>query len=580
LLLIPIAWRKLQSRIPDPIQIQTVEPFVLADREGNTHRLSDWRDDRAIVIVVDGDPSLSDRFGRSLATLHDRFRPKSVRFFAVNPDPRSTEFASNRPFPTLLDPAQLLTGDLGVTAFPSAAVLDGQGHVLYRGPIQGLETAIAAATEGRATSADPAWSDPATRPMPTPAPILASERRVTYHRDVAPILWRRCASCHRPGEVGPFSLLSYKDAAKRARFLADIAQSREMPPWRAVYGYGDFHDDGRLTREEIAVLDRWAETGTAEGDPSDRSQPPAFFDGWQLGKPDLVLTAPQVYTLPGDATDVYRFFVVPAAFTQDLAVAAVEFRPGNRKIVHHARFFSDTTGRAVKADAGSPEPGFPFEEGIGLIQQGVQGLGGWVPGLIPRMPPTDVGRLVRKGSDLVMLIHYHGSGKVETDQSSLGLYLCKTPPKRSVMTLSLVNTEIDIPPGEPRHRIAMSHTTRADCYGLSVLPHGHQLMSEISLTAILPDGRIVPLLWIDRWDFNWQGQYYFARQMFLPKGTRLDVVAYFDNSSGNPRNPFSPPRRVKFGLRSTDEMLGCHLSVIAADADAQRIFDETEAPSL
>ncbi|MEJ7637307.1 MAG: ascorbate-dependent monooxygenase [Singulisphaera sp.] len=393
---------------------------------------------------------------------------------------------------------------------------------------------------------------------------------ITFHEHVAPILWRHCAGCHRPGEVGPFSLLTYKDAAKRAGFLRDVTASREMPPFRAVHGYGDFHDVGRLSRRELAVLARWADDGAPEGDPAVGTEPPTFPEGWHLGTPDLVATMPEPFVVPADGRDVYRAFVLPLPLDRDTAVAAVEFRRGNRRVVHHARFYVDPTDECRRRDAAQAGPGFESFGGDILKL----GLGAWVPGLIPRMPPPDVGKVVRKGSDLILLVHYHGTGKEEVDRSSVGLFFCKTPPARRTSTISLSSIKIDIPPGEARHRIALTAYMKADAHALSVLPHGHFLMREISLRATLPGGQVVPMLWIDDWDFNWQGQYHFARPVPLPKGTRLDVVAYYDNSAENPFNPHRPPRRVKLGWASTDEMLGCHVQVIAADDESQRVLDQ------
>jgi len=280
---------------------------------------------------------------------------------------------------------------------------------------------------------------------------------------------------------------------------------------------------------------------------------------------------PEAFVIPAGDGDTFRAFVVPMPLDRDTAIAAVEFRPGNRRVVHHARFYVDPTDECRRRDAADPIPGFA-SLGEGDINK--PGLGGWVPGLIPRLPPPDVGRVVRKGSDCVLMIHYHGTGKAEVDRSSLGLFFCKSPPRRRMNTLSLSSDKIDIPPGEERHRIAVTAYVKADAHAVSVLPHGHSLLREISLTATLPGGRVLPMLWIDDWDFLWQGQYYFARPVPLPKGTRLDVVAYYDNSADNPFNPHRPPRRVQFGWATTDEMLGCHVQMIP-DAGSPDVSDRT-----
>jgi hypothetical protein len=288
---------------------------------------------------------------------------------------------------------------------------------------------------------------------------------------------------------------------------------------------------------------------------------------------------PEAFEMPPTQGDDFRSFVLTLNLQRDVAVAAVEFRPGNRRIVHHARFFFDPTDESRRRDAAEPGPGF-YAFGDDGQPYPKPGLGAWVPGQTPRFPPSDVGKVVRKGSDLVVLIHYHGTGKAESDRSSVGLYLCKTPPRREIIHLTMSSGNIDIPPGEKRHRMTLSYRLAADAHALSVVPHGHQLMREISLTATLPGGKVVPMLWIDDWDFNWQGQYHFARAVALPEGTRLNLVAYYDNSADNPSNPFHPPRRVKYGIRSDAEMLGCHIQLVADDVAAQRVFEQKLPPGL
>ena len=573
--------------VVDPRRMPTVEPFVLADLDGKIHRLNDWRNYRGVVVFVLGaNPGIDRAMIPAMQTLVEAASNRSTLFLTAYPDP-----ATDRPMMAdiatrlgpeviaLLDPSQELVEGLMLTRTPSAAVLDAQGHILYTGPIAVensgrylpsplLESAWRSLTDAKPTMLRTA--SVSGQAIPAAVPILP-DRAITYNRDVAPILWSRCASCHRPGEVGPFSLLTYAEAKKRAGFLNEVAQSRQMPPWRAVHGYGDFDQYDRLTKRELVILERWVDQGAPEGDPADRKTPPTFTDGWQMGKPDMVLTMPEAFDVPADG-DYYRAFVIPMGLDQDKAVAAVEFRPGNRKVVHHSRFYLDAEQDMRLRDEKDAGVGFNTVGGGDIFKPG---LGAWVPGTIPQMPPSDVGKIVKKGSDLVMLVHYHGSGKPETDRSSLGIYFSKNPPERSITTISLTTLKIDIPAGEPRHRIALTATLRADCHAISVMPHGHFLMKEISLTATLPSGKVVPMLWVDNWDFAWQGQYHFARPVALPKGTKLDVVAYYDNSVSNPFNPNSPPKPVKFGLGSADEMLGCHVQVIADDLESQKIFDKT-----
>ncbi len=381
----------------------------------------------------------------------------------------------------------------------------------------------------------------------------------TFAKDVAPILWANCAGCHRPGEVGPFSLLGYADAAKRADFLAELTASRAMPPWKAEPGYGSFHDERRLTDDQIATIAAWAEAGAPEGDPADLPARPEFPEGWQLGEPDLVLEMPADFHVPADGPDLYRCFVLPTGIESDAKVAAVEFRPGNRKVVHHALFFLDSTGAGRRRDAQDEAPGYASYGGIGIVPTG--GLGGWAPGANARVLPAGHFRPIAAGSDLVMQVHYHPSGKPETDRSKVGIHFVKGPATKQVYGLALRSRKIDIPPGAVDHRVSTSLELPVAVTALGIAPHMHQVGRQMKVTATLPDGEVRPLIWIKDWDFNWQGQYGFAEPVRLPAGTRLDLEAIYDNSTGNPRNPSDPPKRVTWGEQTTDEMCLCGIQV-------------------
>jgi mono/diheme cytochrome c family protein len=391
---------------------------------------------------------------------------------------------------------------------------------------------------------------------------LAPAAEVTFNKDVAPILFKNCANCHRPGEVGPFPLLSYKDVAKRADFLKDITADRRMPPWKAEPGFGEFHDVRRLTDEQIHTIAAWVDGGAREGKPEDLPPAPKFTDGWQLGEPDMVLKMAQPFTLKADGPDEFRCFVIPTGLTEDKTVSAVEFRPGNRKVVHHALFFLDTDGaaRAKEAQEDGPGKGFSTFGGVGILPTG--SLGGWAPGAAPRKLPDGLGQRLAKGSDLVLQVHYHRDGKDEVDQSSLGIYFAKKPAEKFVGGIMLVNRKLYIPPGQERHRVTASLTLPVDTRVVGIFPHMHLVGREMKVVAVLPDGKEKPLIWIKDWDFNWQGQYRYVDLVALPKGTRLDLEAFYDNSDKNPNNPNKPPKEVTWGEQTTDEMCLCGVQVV------------------
>lgn len=583
------AWLVPGPEPPEPGVLRRVAELALADADGRVHSPADWRDDPAVVLVFLGvECPVSNGYAPEMRRLAEHCAARGVPFHGVHPDPGVTPEEARRhadefglDFTLLLDPHQELAEQVGATVTPEAVVLDAQGIVRYRGRIDDrygperrrrpsarshdLRAALDAVLAGR--EPDVAETEAFGCPMPEPG-AAATDEPIVYTRHVAPILWSRCAGCHRPGEVAPFSLLSYHDAAKRADFLADVTADRRMPPWRARHDFGTFRDELHLSGRERAILAHWAAAGAPEGDPADLPPRPVFPDGWQLGEPDLVLTMPEPFQVPPDE-DLYRAFVLPIPVERVQGLAAVEYRPGNRAVAHHARLYVDASPDCRRRDQADPGPGFLTVGGADIPKPP---LGAWTPGCTPRQPPTGIGLNVAPGSDLVLLVHYHGTGKPETDQSRVGLYFARAPITRSMYQIPLSTARIDIPPGEPRHRIAQHATLPADVKAYSVMPHGHLLMRDMKLWAERPDGTIERLLWIDDWDFTWQGLYHFAEPVALPRGTRLHVVAHYDNSTGNPWNPNIPPVRVRYGPTSRDEMFGCYIQILPdTPADEQAV---------
>jgi hypothetical protein len=393
----------------------------------------------------------------------------------------------------------------------------------------------------------------------------------TYNKDIAPLLWKNCAGCHRAGEIGPFSLLTYKDAAKRARYLAEVTESRRMPPWKPEPGFGTFHDERRLSDSEIRTIADWATGGAPEGDPKDLPPTPRFPEGWQLGAPDLVLKASEPFDVPAQGRDIYRCFVIPIPIDSNKTVAAFEFRPGNRKVVHHALLYLDSTGAAREKDKSDPGPGYASFGGPGILPTG--GLGGWAPGAMPRLLPDGMGKFIRKGSDLVLQVHYHPDGKAEKDESVVGIYFTKKPARKIVGGIAVRTRSLDIPQGESHyHTTARSEPLPVDALAIAIAPHMHYIGTEMKVVAEAPDGTTTPLIWIKDWDFNWQGQYQYNVPITLAKGTVIKLDAYYDNSAANPHNPSKPPKRVRWGEQTTDEMCLLGVQVVTdSPADLRKI---------
>jgi hypothetical protein len=375
---------------------------------------------------------------------------------------------------------------------------------------------------------------------------------VTFAKDVAPIVFKNCTTCHRPGEVAPFTLMNYQDAKKRAKQLALVSESRFMPPWKADPKFGSYHDERILTNEQIATLKEWADAGAPEGNSKETPPLPKFTQGWEMGKPDLILEPSDDYTLGAEGQDVYRNFVVPTSYTEDKYVAAVEVRPGNRTVVHHVLLFIDTNGQGRKLDAKDTEPGYSTFGGVGFTPSG--SLGGWAPGNQPRLLPDGIGQLLPKGADVILQVHYHKSGKVEKDKTRIGLYFSKKPVDKLMRYIPVVYLPLRIPAGEANYRTQSAFPVMDNVTIHSVTPHMHLLGKEMTVTAKLPDGTEKPLVRVPDWDFNWQTTYVLKQPLKLPEGSKLAMTARFDNSTSNPRNPSNPPKTVTWGEETEDEM--------------------------
>ena len=384
----------------------------------------------------------------------------------------------------------------------------------------------------------------------------------TFSGEVVRVLQARCQTCHRPGEHAPFPLLTYRDAYERRDDIRDAVTARAMPPWKPAPGSGDFMEPRRLSDAELATLVNWLEAGAPEGDPAKLPPPLVFPDGWKLGPPDHVLEMPDAYTVPARASDVYRCFVIPTSFPEDRWVTKVEYAPGDRKIVHHVIAFVDTTSVAEALDRADPGPGYGCFGGPGFLPAG--GLAGWAPGAQPRVTPAGVGMLLPKGARVVLQMHYNnGAAESRVDRTRVGLHFAKAPIDKRQRAIIVRNRTFTIPAGARRHEVRASWTVPPgrDAHADTITPHMHLLGLEMTVTATYPDGTVRPLIQVDDWDFNWQESYTFARPIALPAGTRIDMVAVFDNSAENLRQPSRPPRAVSWGEGTTDEMANVFIGV-------------------
>ena len=416
-------------------------------------------------------------------------------------------------FPIVKDTTGYLAELLGATMTPQAIVLDTSGTLRYRGPIDDnrYENRVKHNYLHDALLATHTGDSPPLREAPAfgctihlPETGLPSE--VTYSENIATILQNNCQTCHRHGEVAPFTLTDYGDAKAWATEIAIYTQARLMPPWKPAPGYGHFKNERRLTDSQVELIARWVDAGTPPGNLSTVPTAPEFHDDWALGEPDQIFEMPVEYQIGAEGEDEYRQFIIPTNFETDMYIQAVDVQPGNRKTVHHVIPYLDVNGEARKLDAQDPKPGY-VTDGTGPGFDAVGSLGGWAPGVTPSVLPEGVGYLLPKGADIVMQVHYYRTGHVEYDRSRLGLYFSKTPDTARLHIGSAINSEFVIPPGEAWYEVLASREVEEDVYLLGAMPHMHLLGRDMRLVATTPEGEAHDLIWIKDWDFNWQDVY-------------------------------------------------------------------------
>jgi len=395
--------------------------------------------------------------------------------------------------------------------------------------------------------------------------------QLTFNKDIAPILFRHCAGCHRPGEAAPFSLLTYQQVKARTNDIVKVTARRYMPPWLPEHGGPALADERRLTEDEIGVIRQWTEEGAAEGAARDLPPLPQWTEGWQLGTPDLVAEMPAAYMLPAEGRDVYRNFVIPLSLPTRRFVRAVEFKP-NSKVFHHIFVRFDRSRQSRRLDEQDAEAGF----GGMALPPNAESPGGhflsWQPGRGPTRSPNGLAWPLEPNSDLILQAHLQPSGKPETVRPSIGFYFTDQAPTNTAFKIVLGSIDIDIPAGTRNYEIQDSYVLPVDAQVLAVLPHAHYLAKEMHATAVLPSGATHSLLNIKEWDFNWQSDYRYLEPIHLPKGTRIGMRYTYDNSSQNVRNPQQPPVRVRYGAQTTDEMGELWLQLLARNPEELRVL--------
>ncbi|MCI0488699.1 MAG: cytochrome c [Blastocatellia bacterium] len=427
---------------------------------------------------------------------------------------------------------------------------------------------------------------------------LRPSTEITFSKDVAPIFYSNCVVCHRPDDLAPMSLISYKEARPWARSIKERVATRDMPPWHADPKHGDFANDRRLSQKEIDTIVAWVDQGAKEGDPKDLPKLPEYADGWHIGTPDVVLSMTKEHTVEAEGSDDYLYFTIPTNFKEDKWVRAAEIRPGNKKVVHHviafvapqsalaqlfsgrrnqsqrqSYFITEGTLRRVRADAPVTDDGCNAtgdDSRSANRRSGSGGGGTFLAGFAPGKDwdywPEGTAKKIPAGSMIVFQMHYSKTtGKPETDRSSIGLIFAKSPPEKTVVTTGISNILFRVPPGEGNHEVTSCQTLDRDVEIYSYMPHMHLRGKDMKYEAVFPDGRRETLIWVPNYSFSWQTVYKLKKPLTLPKGTKLIVTAHFDNSPKNKYNP-DPSKSVRWGDPTYDEMMIGWIEYLTANA--------------
>jgi peroxiredoxin len=548
---------------------QSTVGFRLQDHRGAWHTLDEARDRKVVVLAFLGtECPLAEAYAPRLAEVARDFEKRGVGFFGVDANQQDGPVAIGRfaekhglSFPILKDVGNGLADRLEADRTPEVFVLDEARAVVYRGRIDDqYAIGIHRPSSSRHDLVDALEAVLAGRPVATPRtdPVgckigrvskSAEGGAVTYTREVARILQAHCITCHRPGEIAPFSLTGYRQAAGWSSMIAEVVDEGRMPPWHASPEHGRFANDARLSAEEKRVIRDWVAAGAPEGDPADLPPPPRFVEGWQIPRPDLVLEMPEAVEIPAEGSMPYQLVEIDPKLTRDVWVRASQVRPGNPAVVHHVVVFVLPPG-VKKID----EAGGDF-------------LAAYAPGMPPRVLADGVAKRIPAGSRIVLQLHYTPRGTKQSDQSRIGLVFADPATvHKKLMSGMALNYRFQIPPG------ASDFVSRADfrfsqpSMLLSLMPHMHLRGKSMRFVAEYPDGRCEVILDVPRYEFDWQNLYVLDQPKPMPEGTILHTEAHFDNSAENPNNP-DPKRAVTFGEQTRDEMHVGYLNFALADQD-------------
>lgn len=574
------------SQTSDLIPGSFVPELRFRDVSGKSHYLSETLEKGpAVFVFLSTQCPLAKRYTQRLIRLHESYAKQGVSLFAVFPNTDETLQGirdymkqTQLPLPAVRDATGYLVDALAASMTPQVFVIDGNSILRYRGAIDDnryeprvkehyLTDALDAVLEGTEVTLTSVDALGCTIHQEV---ADASGGAITYSSHIARILQDNCQSCHRPGQVAPFSLTNYEEAVRWQTELKEYTHARLMPPWKAAPGVADYKNDISLSEQEIQLIAKWVDDGTPRGDEADMPPAPRFPAEWALGDPDQIYEMPEEYVVGPEGEDDYRHFIIPHRASEHRFVEALDVIPGNHNVVHHVIAYVDTSGKARELDAADPGPGYTRFGGVGFEPASV--IGGWAPGNLPVKTPAGTGFWLPKECDIVLQVHYYRTGVEERDRTKIGIYYSKSRQPVPVRGNMAINTKFVLKADDSHCVVRAKKTIEEPSYLFSVTPHMHLIGKTMEVVAVRPDGTEIPMVRIDDWDFNWQTTYRFAELHYLPAGTEVRLVATFDNSSSNPNNPNSPTKDVTWGEKTTDEMCIAFFDLLHAseyDPEAQ-----------
>ncbi len=545
--------------------------FTLQDYLGAKHSFSEWRDKKAIVVVFLGtECPLAKLYGQRLVEMHQQYGPLGVQFVGINSNRQDTlaEMAHYArvhkiEFPLLKDAGQQVADQFGATRTPEAFILDSKGVVRYWGRIddqygvgysrqKSTQRELAAALEQLLNN------EPIAVPKTTAVGCIIGRAAqveptgdITYSKQISRLVQKRCRSCHREDQIAPFALSTYDDVANWAEMMQEVMENGRMPPWHANPAYGHFLNDARMSAKEKSLFSQWLKNGRPEGDPADLPAPLKFAKGWRIPQPSAVYRMPTAYQVPAKGVVPYQYFMLDPGFTEDKWVVASEVRPGNRSVVHHLiLFFIPPEQKVIRG-----------EDAL------FNAIAIFVPGMPPSVVQDGLAMHIPAGSKLVFQAHYTPNGSPQTDLSEVGLIFAEPDQvEKELETEAALNFRFLILPGAKNHRVEATYDIQYDASLHALTPHMHYRGKSFQVSAKYPDGKQEILLEVPEYDFNWQSTYFFSKPKFLPSGTRLELVAHYDNSADNLANP-DPTATVHWGDQTWDEMMVGMILLSRAEQD-------------